>query len=42
VTHVQMPLVVGFRGGIATNANGQDRRDQSKHTDPRPCCHHWP
>ena len=30
-----MPPVVRFRGGIATDARGQDRRDQSKHTDPR-------
>jgi hypothetical protein len=36
---VQMPPV-RFRGGIATDANGQDRRDQSEDTDSRPSRHH--
>jgi hypothetical protein len=34
----QMPLV-RFRGGIATDASRQDRRNQSGPTDSR--THHW-
>jgi hypothetical protein len=37
--HMQMPLMVRFRGGIATDANGQDRRDQDECADPR--THYW-
>jgi hypothetical protein len=36
---MQMPLIVRFRGGIATGANGQDRRDHDEHADPR--THYW-
>jgi hypothetical protein len=36
---MQMPLMVRFRGGIATDANGQDRRDQDECADPR--THYW-